>query len=284
MLAALSALSVPQDLAFHMAIALLVSAVGFLRVVYFVSLGYAGSVAAMALLLLLRMGSPSREALTLHCALLLLYGLRLGSYLALRERQPAYRREIPEIAERSAGISLTKRIGIWLGVSLLYVLMFSPALFQAWVAAASGPSTPAPTGLGRLPTWLGLLVMVTGLGLESLADAQKSAAKKLQPTRFCDQGLYRFVRCPNYLGEILFWIGNFLAGLSAYHALWQWAAATTGLVCIVLIMLGSTKRLEAKQAERYGKDPEYQRYITTVPVLFPWVPVYSLQGVRVYLE
>jgi len=40
---------------------------------------------------------------------------------------------------------------------------------------------------------------------------QKSAFKARQPDRFCDVGLYRFVRCPNHLGEMLFWTGGFVA-------------------------------------------------------------------------
>ena len=49
-------------------------------------------------------------------------------------------------------------------------------------------------------------------------------------------------------GEVLFWLGNLLAGISAYQAYWQWAMALAGFVCITLIMMGSTKRLQAKQA------------------------------------
>jgi hypothetical protein len=35
--------------------------------------------------------------------------------------------------------------------------------------------------------------------------------------------------------------------------------------------------LENTQDERYGVQPEYQAYIRTVPVLFPFIPVYSLK-------
>ena len=48
-------------------------------------------------------------------------------------------------------------------------------------------------------------------------------------------------------------------------------------------MIGSTKRLERKQDERYGSDPEYQRYVQTVPVLIPLVPLYSLKRWRIAL-
>ena len=61
-------------------------------------------------------------------------------------------------------------------------------------------------------------------------------------------------------------------------------ATLAGLVCIVLIMMGSTKRLEASQEERYGAREGFQHYIHTVPVLFPFVPIYTLKDVRVFLE
>ena len=62
------------------------------------------------------------------------------------------------------------------------------------------------------------------------------------------------------------------------------AVALIGLVCIVLIMMGSTKRLEKQQDGRYGEQLAYQKYAQSVPVLFPFVPIYSLKNVRVYLE
>ena len=49
-------------------------------------------------------------------------------------------------------------------------------------------------------------------------------------------------------------------------------------------MMGSTKRLEKQQDGRYGQQPAYQEYVRSVPVLFPFVPIYSLKNVRVYLE
>jgi protein-S-isoprenylcysteine O-methyltransferase Ste14 len=51
-----------------------------------------------------------------------------------------------------------------------------------------------------------------------------------------------------------------------------------------MIMLSSARRLEAAQGERYGALPEYQEYIRTVPVLFPWVPLYTLRRVPLDLR
>ena len=79
-------------------------------------------------------------------------------------------------------------------------------------------------------------------------------------------------------------MGNFVAGIVAYAAWWHWLMALIGIVCIVLIMMGSTKRMEFKQDDRYGGDPKYDAYVHSVPVLLPWVPLYTLKNIRVYLE
>jgi len=258
-------------------LSLAVSAAGFVRIVYFVSIGYAFSIAAMAVAAPILM----REGLTMlpcmHSVLLLLYGLRLGSYLIARERRPAYKNELAEIQQRNAGVGLVKRVLIWVGVSVLYVMMYAPALFHIVL-----PSAYRQTAI--VAEWVGLAVMAAGLALEAAADLQKSGFKRQNPKRFCDTGLYRFVRCPNYLGEIVFWTGNLAAAALLLHGWAQWLMALTGWVCIVLIMIGSTKRLEKKQEQRYGVMQEYREYIKKVPVLFPFIPIYSLKNVRVYLE
>ena len=112
--------------------------------------------------------------------------------------------------------------------------------------------------------------------LESVADHQKSAAKKLRPDRFCDTGLYRIVRCPNYFSEILFWTGCLVSGIGTLSG-WQWAVSAAGYLCIVYIMFGGARRLEIRQNGRYGSSPEYQDYVAHTPVILPFVPLYSVE-------
>lgn len=259
-------------------LALLISAVGFYRVVYFISIGYAFSIVAMAVAVMLLLRQNLRWASLLHNLLLVLWGLRLGIYLVRRELQPSYRSELAVTHARTADMPLWQKFIIWVGVSLLYVLMFSPSLFSVAAPVAGAPSTWVV-----VTQWLGLAIMAAALVLESLADRQKSDFKTRFPKQFCDVGLYRWVRCPNYLGEILFWVGNWVAGLAFYTSVVRWLFSLAGLVCIVLIMLGSTKRLEAQQDARYGQQPAYQAYVRRVPILLPFIPIYTLRNLRVYL-
>ena len=259
-------------------LALVISSIGFYRVVYFISIGYAFSIVAMAATVMIMLRENLTVAAALQNLLLAFCGLRLGIFLVRRELQPSFGVQMAETNQRTAGMSLFVKVMIWITVSLLYVLMFSPSLF-----VMTTPAAGRPAALGSLIQWLGLAIMVGALVMESLADRQKSAFKARFPKQFCDTGLYRWVRCPNYLGEILFWTGNWVAALAFYSSVLRWVASLIGLVCIVLIMMGSTKRLEEQQDQRYGERPEYQDYVRAVPILIPYIPVYSFKTLRVYL-
>lgn len=138
---------------------------------------------------------------------------------------------------------------------------------------------------GSVPalSFAGLAVMAAGLCIEAIADRQKAAAKKHAPGRFCDSGIYRAVRCPNYFGELLVWTGSLTAGASLMGNAAMWAISLVGYACIFYIMIGSSRRLELKQEARYGSDPEYRAYAEKVPILFPLVPLYSLKKAKAFL-
>jgi len=270
--------TIPQLTPWLFGLTLLISASGFYRTVYFVSIGYAFSIAAMAVTTLLVFRQDLAWFNLLQNVCLAVYGLRLGTYLLRREAKSSFSKERESITERTADLTFGRKIPMWIGVSLLYVMMFSPSLFSLTTA----PRVPAPAA--TVLQLLGLAIMFGGLGLEAVADAQKSRFKAQNPWQYCDVGLYRWIRCPNYFGEIMLWIGNWVLGFVFYTSALQWIASFVGLVCIVLIMMGSTKRLEQAQDDRYGAQPVYQKYTRTVPVLFPFVPIFSLKRVKVFLE
>ena len=203
------------------------------------------------------------------CLILLAYGCRLGGFLLHRElRSASYRKELPSLTKTSARLGFGTRMAIWLSVVVLYVCQVSPVFYRL-----SGSDTgQSPEGWA----WAGAAVMLAALVLESVADHQKSASKKLRPDRFCDTGLYRIVRCPNYFSEILFWTGCLISGLGALSG-WQWLVAGIGYACIVYIMFGGARRLEIRQNRRYSDMPEYREYVARTPIIIPFVPLYSVE-------
>ena len=259
-------------LALGIALCLVVSALGFRRVVYFVSLGYAASIAVQAIVIPLLSWDTLRGWVLIQAALLLAYGLRLGTFLTLRDRTASYRKEQGENAARGTAVRGPVKVAIWFGVSVLYTLMFFPASLTMAAQAAHQvlPSVP-----------LGVATMIAGLGFEACSDWQKSRFKQRNPSRFCDGGLFRVVRHPNYFGEMVFWSGSSISAISAYQNLLGWVLGGLGLVCIELVMLGASRRLESKQTDRYGADATYRAYAKHTPILFPLLPLYSIRKPKV---
>jgi len=263
----------PADLGWMALIALLLSAIGFYRFVYFISIGYGFSVSGIAVYLTLAHRDHLSAASMVLLLLLAVYGIRLSGYLLLREwRSAAYRRTLAKETKREKPMPFAIQVLIWLSVSVLYVAQTSPAAYLLLGRAADGHAPDA------ILTWVGVALAAGGLSLEALSDAQKSAAKKKQPDRWVDTGLFAIVRCPNYLGEVIFWLGVYLSGMPAYRSGWIWAVATAGFVMIVYVMLSGARRLERGQEARYGSKDEYRAYVARTPILLPLVPWYSMKS------
>lgn len=260
---------------------LAVDALGWVRFLWFISIGYGASIAAIAIAL----GVLHYDTLSLPSALLILlaviYGFRLAGYLLVRELRSAnYRKTISYDAKQGSDYPLVASISIWLSCVLLYLCQMTPVIVRVQQEAERlQPSSGLPFfgGGGGGLAWAGIAIAALGLLTEAVADQQKSAAKKLAPQRFVDTGLYRIVRCPNYFGEVIFWTGILISGLGTMDAWWQWLMALTGYVAIVYIMFSGARRLELRQDHNYGEDPEYQAYKQSTPILLPFVPIYSVK-------
>ncbi|MBE6037169.1 MAG: DUF1295 domain-containing protein [Clostridiales bacterium] len=250
-----------------LAAALLVSSIGFKNYVWFISLGYGFAIAAQGILMLCLYGSTLTVGTALCAALFIVYGCRLSGYLAFRELKSAsYSKNMKGEIKDGKTVPFGVKCAIWITCALLYVTQITPVFYR--LVNESGSNTW---------TYIGAAIMVIGLVLESAADLQKNAAKKINPKRFVDTGLYKLVRCPNYLGEMIFWTGVLLSGIGSLCTAGQWIVAAVGYIGIIFVMFSGARRLEIRQNKNYGQDPEYQKYVKTVPILLPFVPLYSVE-------
>lgn len=249
------------------AVGLVVSSIGFKKFVWFISIGYGFSMAAIGVGLLVLFAGKTDPASAVLCVLLMVYGLRLGIYLALRERRSvAYNTVMSTQVNDGSTMTMPLKVVVWVSCALLYACEAASAIFRL----ANGCGTDACAVVG-------VVLMAAGIVLESASDYQKTLQKRKNPHRFCDKGLFSFVRCPNYLGEVLTWTGMFASGFTALAGPLQWLAAVCGYIGIVYVMFGGARRLEIRQNKNYGADPEYQAYVKSTPILLPFIPLYSVE-------
>ena len=173
-----------------LAVSMAVSGLGWIYFIYFFSIGYGFGVSALAVTIGALFWNQITLPTALLCVIMFIFGCRLGTYLLTREkRSPEYKKILygPDAAKKKP---LFVVIMVWIFCALLYVGQVSPVAFFLANDAADAP-------VNELWAWIGAGLMAVGVLLEAVADAQKSAAKKINKHRFVDTGVYRLVRCPN---------------------------------------------------------------------------------------
>ena len=246
--------------------AMLISSIGFYKYVYFISLGYGFSIAGLGAIMLYMFRDTLSVGTVIACILFIIYGIRLGGYLLVRElKSAAYRGAMKREIKDGSTMKFGVKCAIWVTCGALYVTQVLPVFYRLLNGEKTDNFCIA-----------GVVIMAFGIVFESVADMQKNASKKKNPNRFCDTGLYKFVRCPNYLGEMIFWTGVLVSGVNVLEGVGQWVLALIGYIGIIFVMFSGARRLELRQNRNYGKDPEYQKYVKTVPIMVPFIPLYSV--------
>ena len=246
-------------------------AIGFKKFVWFLSIGYGfaiigGGITVMIFALVKNWAGSVLWLLILQTLLFIAYGVRLSGFLLFRElKNKAYQKTLNEDAGGDKKMPVFVLAAIWLIVAVLYTAQVSP-VFYRYYNGCTDVVVPI----------VGMVISVCGLILETIADKQKSAQKKENPKMVATKGLYKIVRCPNYFGEILFWTGVLVSGVTALKSVGQWIVAILAWIAIVYIMFNGAQRLEKRQNERYGNDPAYQAYVNKTPIILPLLPIYHL--------
>lgn len=247
-------------------VAAVLCAVGFYKFVYFLSIGYGFAVAGVSVALMILFGAQMQLVHYVQCILFIAYGARLSGFLLYREiKNSAYRKTLSQAAGDEKAMPIFVKAVIWVSVTVLYIAQVSPVFYRLYNGSADVV----------LP-WIGVIVSLVALVLETLADMQKSAQKAKRPNMVATEGLYKMVRCPNYFGEILFWTGVFIGRVTAFNHWGQWLMAALAYVCIVYIMFNGAQRLEKRQLSRYGGLAEYRAYTDKTPIILPLLPIYHL--------
>jgi steroid 5-alpha reductase family enzyme len=220
------------------------------------------SVAPIAIVLWLWLEAPTGDGLrqVVVLALVLAWGLRLTwnwahGWAGLHHEDWRYR----QIAQQTGrafllvsflGIHLMPTVMVFLGCLSLRAALHSDVAFGVFDVVAA-------------------VVTAGAIAIEAVADTQMRAF--LARPRddggdrpVMDEGLWAISRHPNYLGEILFWIGLFLFSRAA-------GGPTHDVVgSVAMVILFSTVSIPLMERRQASRREAYRVYQQRVPVLLPW--------------
>lgn len=180
-----------------------------------------------------------------------LWSIRLGLYLLSRITRIGVDHRFDDIrsnSKRYFRFWTIQGISVWI-VALPYIIGFLRGSLQS---------------LEIIPniSILGLVFWIIGFLLESIGDFQKYSFRNdpKNEGKFISTGLFKYIRNPNYLGEILCWVGIFVY-VSPVLQGWDWMAIISPIwITILLVFISGVPMLEKQMNLRYGQQPEYQAY------------------------
>ncbi|CAF0867173.1 unnamed protein product [Didymodactylos carnosus] len=116
----------------------------------------------------------------------------------------------------------------------------------------------------------GICLWAIGVCIEAIADVQKLVYKQ-DPTNhnhWCDKGLWKYSRHPNYFGEMMVWWGVFLLAVPILFEA-KWVAILSPLfLMFLLLFLSGIPPLEKSMEQRFGQREDFRLYKTqTSPLI-----------------
>jgi len=206
-------------------------------------------------------GVTLRAHLTL--ALLAMWAIRLATHLGIRTRLQG---------EDFRYVKWRDEYSHWWFVSYFKVFLLQSVIgwIVSWPIYFAIVSL-APASL-TMVDYLGALLVVSGLVVESVADEQlrRFRADRVNRGKVLDTGLWRYTRHPNYFGEALLWWGFGLIGVAT--------GGVPGLIgpailTFLLIYVSGVALLESTLIEKAG----YIQYVGRTPAFLPLPPHVRMQ-------
>lgn len=190
-------------------------------------------------------------------AMVLLWALRLGAFLFRRILRAGKDGRFDELKK-----SWSRFLLVW-------------SMQALWVTFTAGAAYAAITSATKQDLvwvgWIGIAVWVVGFAVEAVADQQKSAFKADPDNEgdFISSGLWSWSRHPNYVGEILLWLGVAIVAAPALSG-WQYALLLSPVLIYAQLRFASgVPALERRADSTWGGQDDYEAYKARTPVLFP---------------
>ncbi len=184
----------------------------------------------------------------LVAVLVIIWALRLGTFLFRRISRDGKDDRFDQIKTHASRFFVAWTLqGLWVFLTAICALTIIT------------DKQSEPLGLFA---FIGAAIWVAGFAIEVIADTQKSAFKKNPENKgkFIQSGLWSWSRHPNYFGEMSLWFGVAIIAIPILNG-WQWVSLISPVFVFVLInFISGVNKLEDKADEKWGDDPDYQRY------------------------
>tara|TARA_B110000263_G_C15292766_1_gene504150 strand:- start:474 stop:1376 length:903 start_codon:yes stop_codon:yes gene_type:complete len=189
--------------------------------------------------------------------MVIIWAMRLSLFLFFRVLHVGHDSRFTEIKKSFSNFLMVWTIqALWIYITLLTTL----------TCIASG-------NVSQIDIFMitGSIVWVFGFFIEIISDQQKNnfKAMKINTGQFISSGLWSVSRHPNYVGEIILWVGITIIALPALSGLQYISLVSPIFVYILLSRVSGVNLLEVQAEERWGMDIKYQEYKKQTPVLFP---------------
>jgi steroid 5-alpha reductase family enzyme len=198
-------------------------------------------------------GISNFGSIILSC-LIIIWTLRLGTFLFLRIKKAGEDKRFREIKKSFSWFFMAFTVsGMWVSICALCAL------------------TGISNGIElNIVTHVGILLFVIGFVLEIIADTQKSNFRKNNDNKdkFITTGLWKYSRHPNYLGEIILWIGVAIISYSSLELNQLFTLVSPIFTYLLLVYVSGINLLEKSGQKKWGSLNEYKEYKRKTPRLF----------------
>ena len=189
--------------------------------------------------------------------IIIIWALRLGSFLFIRIKKAG-----EDVRFREIKKSPTRFFMTW-------------TLQGMWVSLCSAC---ALTGITKGVIinnyfYFGLAIFLVGFIVEIIADNQKTKFRSnpANKDKFINSGLWKFSRHPNYMGEILLWLGISIISLSSLEDFELVTLISPLFTYLLLVYVSGIRILEYNGDKKWGHLDSYKDYKKNTPRLIGYL-------------
>ena len=185
---------------------------------------------------------------------IIIWSLRLGTFLFLRIKKAGKDRRFNEIKKSFSWFFMTFSVsGMWVTICSICAL----------TGIANGI-------IFSSTTIIGIIIFIIGFTIEIIADSQKTKfrANDDNKDKFISSGLWKYSRHPNYLGEIILWLGISLISFSSLEGFQYITLISPIFTYLLLVNVSGINFLEKSGEKKWGHLESYKKYLKETPRLF----------------